>query len=91
MKPIFFKGIFQWPLKRWGPYLQSCLWGFNMGKMKFAKTISPVVHYELKRIQVVSHMGNFRIGPWANFPQYMDPTFKENIKTSGLTPPYLPK
>ncbi len=26
-------------------------------------------------VQGVSHMGNIWIGPWANFPQYMDPTF----------------
>ena len=27
------------------------------------------------RAQVVCHLGNIWIGPWANFPQYMDPIF----------------
>ncbi len=68
-------------LLRWGPYLQRCLWGINMGKLKLSQISYPVAHcgkgfiYQLRRVQVVSHMGNIWIGPWANFPYYMDPTF----------------
>ncbi len=32
--------------------------------------------YKLYRVWVVSHVGNVWIGPWANFPQYMDRTFE---------------
>ncbi len=69
-------------MQRWGPYLQRCLWGINMGKLKLSQIPYPEAHcgngsYQLVRVQVVSHMGNIWIGPWANFPQYMDPTFKK--------------
>ena len=30
--------------KRWGPYLWSCLWGFNMGKLKLSQIPYPMVH-----------------------------------------------
>ncbi len=30
--------------------------------------------YAFWMAQVVSHVGNIWIGPWANFPQYMDCT-----------------
>ncbi len=29
--------------ERWGPYLQSCQWGFNMGKLKLSQISYPVV------------------------------------------------
>ncbi len=32
--------------KRWGPYLQSCQWGFNMGKLKLSQISYPVAHCE---------------------------------------------
>ena len=31
-------------MERWGLYLQSCLWGFNMGKVKLSQIPYPVVH-----------------------------------------------
>ena len=34
----------RWNYKRWGPYLQSCLWGFNMGKLKSSQIPHPMVH-----------------------------------------------
>ncbi len=43
--------------KRWGPYLQSCLWW--LGKLLI---------FQLYRAQVVSHVGNIWIRPWENFP-----------------------
>ena len=30
--------------------------------------------FQLWKAQVVSHVGNIWIGPWANVPQYMDRT-----------------
>ncbi len=31
---------------------------------------------QLEGVQVVSHVGYIWIGPWANLPQYMDPTLR---------------
>ncbi len=70
-------------VERWGPYLQLCQWVFNMGKLNWFQIPWPKVYYEyrsqhtiykLYRVYVVSHVGNVWIGPWANFPQYMDGT-----------------
>ena len=51
----------------------------NNGRDVKSHTQWHIVGIELimnKRVQVVSHMGNSWIGPWANFPQYMYPTLK---------------
>ncbi len=32
--------------QRWGPYLQRCQWGFNMGKLKLSQISYPVVQCE---------------------------------------------
>ncbi len=32
--------------ERWGPYLQVCQWGFNMGKLKYFQIPCPLVCYE---------------------------------------------
>ena len=34
--------------------------------------------FRLKRVQVVSHVGNIWVGPWANLPQYMESAFYDN-------------
>ncbi len=31
--------------------------------------------FQLERANVVSHVGSIWIGPWTNFPQYMDRVF----------------
>ncbi len=68
-------------VQRWGPYLQSCQWGFNMGKLKLSQISCPVVQcenrsFQLKRAKEVSHVGNIWIGPWENFLYHMDPTLE---------------
>ena len=37
---------------RWGPYLQSCQWGFNMEKLKLSQISYPVVHCENRSIRI---------------------------------------
>ncbi len=64
-----------------------------MGKLKLSQISYPVVHcenldklliFQLERAKVVSHVGNIWIGPWANFPHYMDPTFSKLLVKSVL-------
>ncbi len=51
-----------------------------MGKLKLSQISYPVVEITT----VVSHVGNIWIGPWANFPHYMDPTLFRPIYLSVL-------
>ncbi len=32
--------------ERWGPYLQSCQWGFNMRNLKLSQILYPLIHCE---------------------------------------------
>ncbi len=46
---ILAKNLTQWPMyQRWGPYLQTCLWEFNMGKLKFCRIIFPLVYMKFR-------------------------------------------
>ena len=71
---------------RWGSYLQSCLWGFNMRKLNLKCHtqwyIVGICHYIILHniTQVVSHVDNIWIGPWANFP----PIYKPNMRKLNL-------
>ncbi len=38
---------------RWGPYLQSCQWGFNMGKLKLSQISHPVVQCENRSLHTL--------------------------------------
>ncbi len=62
--------------ERCGPYLQVGQWGLNMGKLKCFQ----ILIFQLQRAQVVSHVDNIWIRSWANFPQYMDSAFGENLE-----------
>ncbi len=43
---------------RWGPYLQNCQWGFNMGKLKLSQISYPVVHYENKSLHTLYYISS---------------------------------
>ncbi len=56
-------------VERWGPYLQTCLWEFNMGKLKFSRIICPLVYYH-NRSLCVNLRGPCSIPCW----RYLDRT-----------------
>ncbi len=41
---------------RWGPYLQSCQWGFNMGKLKLSQISYRVVHCENRSLHTLYYI-----------------------------------
>ena len=47
------------------------------------RDLDKLLIFQLKRAQVVSHVGNIWIGPWANLPPYMDPTLWEYWASPG--------
>ncbi len=49
-----------WRIKRWGPYLQTCLWEFNMGKLKFSRIIRPLVYYHNRSLHTIKRLVNLR-------------------------------
>ncbi len=42
--------------QRWGPYLQSCQWGFNMGKFKLSQISYPAVHCENRSLHTLHYI-----------------------------------
>ena len=41
---------------RWGPYLQSCQWGFNIRKFKLSQIWYPVVHFENRSLHTLYYI-----------------------------------
>ena len=72
-----------WIIFKWGLH-ENCKGGVHIcklaygdltwEKLSFPKSIS-LWDTILRRVQVVSHIGNIWSGPWVNLPQYMDRTF----------------
>ncbi len=42
------------PSQRWGPYLQVCQWGFNMGKLKCFQIPCPFLCYKYRSLHTVT-------------------------------------
>ncbi len=58
-------------LQRWGPYLQSCQWGFNMGKFMLSQISYPVVHCENSTLEGQISISCGQISPIIWTPPYI--------------------
>ena len=66
-----------WLSVRWGPYLQSCLWGFNVRKLKLSQLPYPMVHCGNRSLHTKFYMTYISTleGPGSiSCEQYLDQT-----------------
>ncbi len=69
---------------RWGPYLQSCQWGFNMGKFKLYQISYPVVHCENRSLHTFYYINQGQRSKVKRFSQ--ESAHKQtNGRTDGQT------